>query len=42
MDGYIRPSDFPFVVELSAVVMNERLNPMGSQFSIPVFWNLCS
>ena len=33
---------FPFVVEHSVVVMNERLNPMGSQFSIPVLWNLYS
>ena len=33
---------FPLVVELSVVVMSARLNSMGSQFSIPVFWDLCS
>ena len=31
------------VVEHSVVVvMSARLNPMGSQFSISVLWNLCS
>ena len=34
---------FPLVVvEHSVVVVSARLNPMGSQFSIPVLWNLCS
>ena len=33
---------FPLVVEHSVVVMSARLNAMGSQFSIPVLWNLCS
>ena len=32
----------PFVVEQSVVVMSSKLNPTGSQFSIPVLWNLCS
>ena len=32
----------PLVVENSAVVMSTRLNPKGSQFSIPVLWNLFS
>ena len=32
----------PLVVEYSVVVMSTRLNLMGSQFSIPVLWNLCS
>ena len=27
----------PLVAEHSVVVMSTRLNPMGSQFSIPVF-----
>ena len=30
------------VVEHSVVVATARLNPMGSQFLIPVLWNLCS
>ena len=30
----------PLVAEYSVVVMSARLNPMGSQFSIPVLWNL--
>ena len=30
------------MVEHSVVVMSARLNPMGSQFSIPLFSNLCS
>ena len=34
MDGYIRLS--PLVVDHSVVVMSARLNPIGSQFSIPV------
>ena len=33
---------FPLVVKHSVEVMSVRLNPMGSQFSIPVVWNLCS
>ena len=32
----------PFVVKQSVVVMSSKLNPTGSQFSIPVLWNLCS
>ena len=32
----------PLVVEHSVVIMSARLNPMGSQFSIPLLWNLCS
>ena len=32
----------PLVVEHSVAVMMDRLNLMGSQFSIPVSWNLCS
>ena len=32
----------PLVVEHSFVVISSRLNHMGSQFSIPVLWNLCS
>ena len=30
------------VVGHSIVVMSVRLNPMGSQFSVPVLTNLCS
>ena len=33
---------FPLVVEHSVMVMSARLNPMGSQFSIPVLLNMCS
>ena len=32
----------PLVAEHSVVFMSARLNPMGSQFSIPVSWSLCS
>ena len=32
----------PLVVEHGVVVMSVRLNPLGSQFSIPVLWILCS
>ena len=32
----------PLVVEHSVVVLSARLNPMDSQFSIPILWNLCS
>ena len=32
----------PLVVEHSVVTMGARLNPMVSQFSIPVLWNLYS
>ena len=32
----------PLVDGHSVVVMSARLNPMGSQFSIPVLWKLCS
>ena len=32
----------PLVVEHSLVVMSARLNPVRSQFLIPVLWNLCS
>ena len=39
MDVYIHKNLrlFPLVVEHSVVVMSAKLNPMGSQFSIPVF-----
>ena len=30
------------LVEYSVVVMSTRLNPISSQFSIPVLWNLSS
>ena len=39
--GWVYGYDFPLVVEHS-VVMSDRLNSMGSQFSISVLWNLCS
>ena len=29
-------------VEHSVAVMSARLKPVGSQFLIPVLWNLCS
>ena len=32
----------PLVVQHSVVVMSARLNPMGSQYSIHVLWNLYS
>ena len=32
----------PSVVEYNVVVMSARLNPMSSQFSIPVLRTLCS
>ena len=32
----------PLVLEHSVVVMSARLNPMRSQFSISILWNLCS
>ena len=32
---------FPLAVEHGVVVMSARLNPMVSQFSIPVLWDLC-
>ena len=32
----------PLVVEHSAVVTSVRLNALGSQFSVPLLWNLCS
>ena len=32
----------PLVVDHSVVVMSARLNPIGSQFSIPVLWNFYS
>ena len=32
----------PLVDEHSVVVISARLNPMGSQFSIPILWKLCS
>ena len=32
----------PLVVEHSFMVVSARLNPKGSQFFIPVLWNLCS
>ena len=30
------------IAEHSAVIISARLNPMRSQISIPVLWNLCS
>ena len=39
MDVYIHKTLrlFPLVIQHSVVVMSTKLNPMGSQFSIPVF-----
>ena len=37
MDGVYKPLRlFPIVLEYGVVVMSERLNPMGCQFSIPI------
>ena len=39
MDVYIHKTLrlFPLVIQHSVVVMSAKLNPTGSQFSIPVF-----
>ena len=40
MDMDIRPQNSSLMVKHSVVVMSARLNPMGSQFSIP-FCEIC-
>ena len=42
MDGHIKLKTLHISGEHSAVAMSARLNPMGSQSSIPVLRNLCS